>query len=484
MNMNRQIRKLGIVLMALFLALFVQLNRIQVVDADKLANAPGNTRNATRDFSRARGTIVSADGVVLAHSVDSDDAFKRQRLYPEHDLFGHVTGYFSFTFGSDGVERTYNDNLAGRKLRIDQLQDVLTDRTVTSDVTLTISKRVQQAARDALGPRKGAVVALNPTDGAVLAMWSFPSYDPEPLSAHDQKAVQSTWDRLNEDANRPMLPRVYRRAYAPGSTFKVVTAAATLEQAPDLVAKDYPPLKTLDLPQTDKNLPNFGGSTCGGALVQLFKVSCNTGFAQMGLDLGAQKLAGQARAFGFAATPPLDLPAVAASVFPEADTFKRNLPGLAQSAIGQQDVTATPLEMALVAAGVANGGVVMRPHVMAEIRDSEGQVVRRAEPAPWMTAMRRENAAALRDMMVGVVNGGTATRIALPGIQVAAKTGTAQTTGDNSHAWIVGFAPAEAPRVAIAVIVESQDGLGDTVTGGRIAAPIARAVLQAALAGP
>ena len=190
------------------------------------------------------------------------------------------------------------------------------------------------------------------------------------------------------------------------------------------------------------------------------------------------------RKFGFAATPPLDLPAVAGSVFPEASSFKRNLPGLAQSAIGQQDVNATPLEMALVAAGVANGGVIMKPHVLAEIRDNEGQVVRKAEPAPWMTAMRPENAVALRDMMIGVVNGGTATRIALPGIQVAAKTGTAQTTGDNSHAWIIGFAPAEAPRVAIAVIVESQEGLGDTVTGGRVAAPIARAVLQAALAAP
>lgn len=484
MNMNRQIRKLGVVLMVLFAALFLQLNRIQVVDADKLSNAPGNTRNATRDFSRARGNIISGDGVVLARSIDSDDAFKRLRQYPEHDLFGHITGYFSFTFGNDGVERTYNNMLAGRDLAVRQFRDVLADRTITSDVTLTITKRVQQAARDALGNRKGAVVALNPTDGSVLAMWSFPSYDPEPLSAHSQKDVQATWDRLNDDPNRPMLPRSYRRAYAPGSTFKVVTAAAALEQAPELVAKSYPSLKTLDLPQTDKDLPNFGGSTCGGPLVQLLKVSCNTGFAQMGLDLGADKLAGQARKFGFAATPPLDLPAVAGSVFPEASTFKRNLPGLAQSAIGQQDVNATPLEMALVAAGIANNGVIMKPHVMAEVRDSEGRVVRKAEPSPWMTAMRPENVAALREMMIGVVNGGTATRIALPGIQVAAKTGTAQTTGDNSHAWIIGFAPAEAPRVAIAVIVESQEGLGDTVTGGRVAAPIARAVLQAALTGP
>jgi peptidoglycan glycosyltransferase len=482
--MDKQIRRLGIVLMALFVALFLQLNNLQVVQADKYANAPGNTRNATRDFSRPRGIIQTADGVVLARSVDVDNAFKRLRQYPEHDLFGHITGYFSFTFGGDGVERTYNDVLAGRDLGIRKLKDVLTDRVVTNDVTLTLTKRLQQVARDALGNRKGSVVALDPTNGAVLAMWSFPSFDPEPLAAHDQKAVQATWDSLNEHPDRPMLPRSYRRAYAPGSTFKVVTAAAALEQAPDLVAKQYPVLRVLDLPQTDKNLPNFGGSSCGGTLPQLLKVSCNTGFAQLGLDLGAEKLAGQARRFGFAASQPIDLPAAARSVFAEADTFKRNLPGLAQSAIGQQDVSATPLQMALVAAGIANGGSIMKPHVLAEVRDHDGQVVRQAATGEWMRAMSPENAAALRDMMVGVVNGGTATRAAVPGVQVAAKTGTAQTTGDNSHAWIIAFAPAEAPKVAIAVVVESQPGLGDTVTGGRVAAPIAQAVLRAALAGP
>lgn len=478
--MDRQIRKLGIVLMGLFVLLFVQLNRIQVLQADKLANAPGNTRNATRDFSRPRGIIQTADGVVLARSVDVDTAFKRQRQYPEAELFGHITGYFSFTYGSDGIERTYNDVLAGRDLNVRRLSDVLADRTVTNDVTLTITKRVQQVARDALQGRKGAVVALDPTNGAVLALWSFPSYNPEPLSGHDQKAVQSAWDGLEKDANQPMLPRTYRRSYAPGSTFKVVTAAAALEQAPELVGKSYPTLRALDLPQTNRDLPNFGGSSCGGNLAALLRVSCNTGFAQMGMDLGTGRLTDEAEQFGFNAAPPLDLPAAARSNFPE----KNSAPGLAQAAIGQQDVTATPLEMALVAAGVANGGSIMKPHLLAEVRDHQGGVVQSAEPSEWKRAMSAENAAALRDMMIQVVNSGTATRIALPGIQVAAKTGTAQTTGDNSHAWIIAFAPAEAPKVAVAVIVESQPGLGDTVTGGRVAAPIARAVLQAALGAP
>ena len=478
--MDRQIRRLGVVLMVLFVLLFLQLNNIQVLQADKLSNAPGNTRNATRDFSRPRGIIQTADGAVLARSVDVDTAFKRQRQYPEAELFGHITGYFSFTFGSDGLERTYNDVLAGRDLDIRRLSDVLADRTVTNDVTITITKRLQQVARDALGNRKGAVVALDPTNGAVLALWGFPSFNPQPLSGHDQKAVQSAWEAFEADANRPMLPRSYRRSYAPGSTFKVVTAAAALEQAPDLVAKSYPTLRTLDLPQTNKDLPNFGGSSCGGPLPALLRVSCNTGFAQMGLDLGTERLTTEAEQFGFNAVPPIDLPAAARSAFPG----KNSPPGLAQAAIGQQDVTATPLEMALVAAGVGNGGRIMKPHLLAEVRDHNGRVMRTAEPAEWKRAMSPENAAALRDMMIAVVDSGTATRVALPGIKVAAKTGTAQTTGDNSHAWLVAFAPAEAPKVAVAVIVESQPGLGDTVTGGRIAAPIARAVLQAALGAP
>ncbi len=482
MSMDRQIRRMGIALLVMFFALFLKLNDLQVVQADRLANAPGNTRAATRDFSRDRGTIETADGAVLARSVPTDDEFKRLRQYPEAELFAHVAGFFSFTFGTEGVERTYNAELAGRTARLTGLSDVLSDRVRTGNVILTLSKGLQQVARDALGARKGAVVALNPTDGSVLALWSFPSFDPNPLAAHNQRAVQAAWDALQADPAKPLLPRTYRRNYAPGSTFKVVVSAAAVERAPDLAAKPYPVLRTLDLPQTDRDLPNFGGSSCGGPLPDLLKRSCNTGFGQLGLELGAQRLADEARDFGFAARPPLDLPAVAASVFPEAAAFKNDAPGLAKSAIGQQDVAATPLQMALVAAAVANGGVIMKPHVMAEVRDSEGELVRRYQPEPWKQAMSPQSAAAVRDLMVAVVQpGGTAGGAALPGVQVAAKTGTAQTVGDNSHAWLIAFAPAEAPRVAVAVIVESQPGLGDTVTGGRFAAPIAQAVMRAAL---
>ncbi|HMC51892.1 MAG TPA: penicillin-binding transpeptidase domain-containing protein, partial [Acidimicrobiales bacterium] len=479
--MQRQIRRLGVALLAAFGLLFLQLNYVQVVNADKYANAPGNTRKATVDFSRERGVIQTADGVLLARSAPTNDALKRLRQYPEGDLFAQITGFFSFTYGSDGVERVYGSELAGRRLAIRRLSDVLTNRTRTGDVTLTLTKRLQLVAKNALGPRKGAVVAINPTDGSILAMWSSPSYDPNPLSGHDQRAVVAAWKRLQADPNKPMLPRAYRERYSPGSTFKVVTAAAALDQAPELVTRRYPIHTELPLPETNRPLPNFGGEACGGTLPDLLRVSCNTGFGQMGLDLGGEKLSGEAKGFGFDQTPPLDLPAVARSVFPDATAFVHDKPALAKSAIGQQDVAATPLEMALVASAIANGGVAMRPHVLAEIRDSEGAVVQSWQPRPWVQAASPGTASKLRDMMVGVVTGGTATRAAVPGVVVAAKTGTAQTIGDNAHAWLIAFAPADAPKVAVAVIVESQPGLGDNVTGGRVAAPIASAMMAAAL---
>ena len=222
--------------------------------------------------------------------------------------------------------------------------------------------------------RRGAVVALDPTTGAILALVNFPSFDPNPLAGHSQEAVRAAWNELQADPRKPLLPRAYRESYAPGSTFKVVTAAAAFERKPELGTKEYPRLKQLDLPRTDKDLPNFGGSTCGGTIADLLRVSCNTGFAQVGLDLGGDDLTAEARAFGFDEKPPFDLPAAATSHFPDASEFERNEPGLAFSAIGQQNVTATPLQMALVAAGIANGGIIKAPHVLAQVKDEKGGV--------------------------------------------------------------------------------------------------------------
>ncbi|HEX2191554.1 MAG TPA: penicillin-binding protein 2 [Acidimicrobiales bacterium] len=481
--MNTQIRRLGIVLGLLFVALFVQLNWLQVVDADRLNDHPANTRAVVRDFSQPRGVIQTSDGVVLAVSTPVDDEFKRLRSYPEGALFAHITGFFSFNYGSDGVERTYNDALTGRdrKVSIDRLADLLLEKERSANVTLTLSKSLQELATRELGPRKGAVVALNPRTGEVLALADFPSYDPNPLASHEQDEVRGAWDRLNADPDKPLLPRTYRERYFPGSSFKVVTAAAGLATgAATLTAPVYPTLTALPLPQSSQPLGNFGGGSCGGPLPEAMRVSCNTSFGQLGLDMGGENLSNVAQAFGFGKVPPLDLPHGVASVFPPGSEFARDKPALAKSAIGQQDVSATPLQMALVAAAIANDGVVMTPHVMAEVRDSEGRVVNRFEPRPWMTAVPADVAHSVRDMMIGVVERGSGTAARIPGVPVAGKTGTAQTGRDTSHVWFVSFAPADDPRIAVAVVLEDQPS-ADEATGGRLAAPIAQSVMRAAL---
>jgi len=476
---NRQIRGLGIGLAVLFVALFVQLNWLQVVDAKHLNDSPGNSRAVVRDFVQPRGAIQTSDNVVIAESNPSNDDFKRQRTYPEGALFGHLTGYFSFTYGTEGVERTYNDALTGRdqKFSLDRLSDILLQKERSANVTLSVSKSLQQVAAQALGTRKGAVVALDPRNGAVLAMADYPADDPNPLAGHNQGAVRDAWTALNDDPAKPLLPRAYRERYFPGSSFKVVTAATGLATGTATVSQPvYPFVSQIALPQTTQPLRNFGGEVCGGPLPEALRVSCNTSFAQLGLDIGADKLAAGAQSFGFTKVPPIDLPFAQPSTFPTGAELARNKPALAKSAIGQQDVAATPLQMALVAAGIANGGVVMTPHVMAEVRDSEGRVVETYQPKPWTTAVPPDVAHTVRDMMIGVVRGGTGTRAQIPGVTVAGKTGTAQTGRDTSHTWFVSFAPAENPTIAVAVIIEDQPNVNEA-TGGTVAAPIARAVM-------
>ena len=484
--MNRQIRGLSIGIMVLFVALFFQVNYLQMFAADRLNNHPVNTRAIVRDFSRPRGVIQTSDGVVLAKSIKTDDEFEQLRQYPEGELFAHLTGFFSFNFNAEGVERTYNTDLVGREqeLELKKLSDLLVKKERTGDVTLTLSKKLQQVATEQLRGRKGAVVAIEPKTGAILAMADFPSYDPNRLSTHNLADAKAAWDELNADPGKPLLPRAYRERYFPGSSFKVVTAAAALASgAAQPTQPVYPVLSELPLPNSGgQTLKNFGGSSCGGNLILALQVSCNTAFAQLGMDMGAEKLSSGAAAFGFGKVPPIDLPFAASSIFPEASAFAQDKPGLAKSAIGQQDVSATPLQMALVAAGIANGGTIMTPHVLSEIRDTEGAVVKRFEPKPWQQAVPAGVANTVRDMMVNVVERGTGTAARIPGVQVAGKTGTAQTGLDTNHVWFISFAPANDPKIAVAVMLENLP-VASEATGGGLAAPIAKAVIQAALSG-
>ena len=488
--MSKQIRNLGVFLALCYAALFVQVNRLTVFEAESLQDKPENTRSVVRDFSSPRGDIVTADDVVIAESVPSDDRYEFQRRYPRGDLFGHVTGFFAFELGDAGVESEYNGYLTGDDigLRLDRLDDLFVDRDVVGDVILSMRDDVQQVARDALGQTEGSVVALDPRNGEVIALWSFPSYDPNLLATHDFPAAKATSEVLNADPERPTRSRAFRERFFPGSTFKVVTATAGIDRGgvtPD--APDYPVSDSYQPPGGGRPIPNFGGASCGGTLFVILQNSCNTAFAQMGVDTGGDNLRETAQGFGFDREVPFDVPGAVASSFPEA--VVDDPPLLAQAAIGQNEVQATPLQMALVAAAVANDGQVMEPHVMREIRDDQGEQVDEFDPGVFTRPMSAETAQLLRDAMVSVVTDGSASRLddGLDGFVVGGKTGTAQLGTDppKSHAWIIGFAgpPGETPHVAVAVIVEGQEGASEQ-TGGRVAAPIAAAVMQQALAPP
>ncbi|HVW31125.1 MAG TPA: penicillin-binding protein 2 [Acidimicrobiia bacterium] len=482
--MNRQIRRVGLAIMVCFGALFLQLNWLQLVDAHSLATNPRNVRAVLRDYAEPRGQILTSDGVVVARSEPTKDEFERLRTYPTGPLFAHTSGFFSFTLGASGVEDAYNKDLSGRDLdrQFHNIGDWLIGKEQTGDAVLSLSNVAQETARDALGNRKGSVVVLDPATGEIIALWSYPSYDPSPLAAHSSSAIQAAYDGYLHDPDNPMLARAYRERYPPGSTFKIITASTAIETGTANPTSRYPVLRFLDLPQSDKQLHNFGNEACGGSMADALRVSCNTTFGQIGLDLG-EKLVDGMKAFGITEDVPFDLPEARASG-PAAGTFEHNKPSFANAAIGQGNVAVTPLQMAMVAGAIANGGVIMAPHVVREIRDADGRVIRRIGPEEWRRAVSPTTAAAVTQMMIDVVKRGTGTAAAIPGVTVAGKTGTAEAPGGPPHAWFIAFAPAEAPRFAVAVLVERGGNDGDETTGGRVAAPVAQKVLAKLLSTP
>ncbi len=487
--MNRSIRRLGIGMVVLYLAVFAKLNWIQVVDKPSLDSDPLNTAQVRRDFNRPRGSISTADGVLIAQSVPNSDVeseFGRVRQYPEGDLFAQSTGFFSFRYGATGLERQYSAELQGTTFnqQVRGFTDLLVARENVGNVTVSLRKDVQQVARDELGDREGSVVAIDPRSGELLAFWSFPSYDPNLVSSVNSDISEAAWTLYNQAPGAPMRAHQYQDRYFPGSTFKVVTAGIGLQTGK--VTNDeprYPFATSYTPPQTNLAISNFGGEVCGGTLPDILRVSCNSAFAEMGqATIGPADMLSGAGSWGFNAAPPIDLPDPAKSVFPT--DVGNNPPKLAQASIGQSDNQATPLQMALVAAGVANGGTIMKPHLMTEIRNSQGQVIDEYSKSAWLTPMSADMAEILRQDMLGVAARGTATGLQIPGYEIGGKTGTAQlgTEPPRSHTWIIGFAgpPGQPATVAVAVVVLDQSG-GSEATGGRVAAPIARAVMQAAL---
>ncbi len=488
--MNGQIRRVAVVVMAGFVLLFAAPFYWQVVAADRLNNDPRNGRVLVKEYSIERGQIVLPDGSPVARSIPTNDALKYERRYPQGARYGMITGFDSLVFGRSLAESEFNSFLLGKAPEqfAQNLSDLLTARpNPGGTLVLTLDPAAQKAAEDALGHRKGAVVALDPATGKVLAMTTYPRYDPNDLSSHDTKAVRKAWDRLNKDPGKPLLNRAAGELYPPGSTFKIITAAAALENglSPDTTRKNE---HTYTPPQTSRAIQNFGGEQCFGGkdpltLQEALEVSCNTYFAHLGVDLGTQKLVDEAQKFGLNSPSPFQLPGAAESEIPK-DLDK---PSLAQSAIGQRDVRVSPLQMASVIATVANGGRRMAPYVVDRVLSPDGtKTVKRFEPQSLGQAIPGNVADQLHQMLEQVVNGpeGTGRTAQIPGFDVYGKTGTAQHGGNEPpHAWFVGATSKAGKSIAVAAIVEDGGELGSEATGGRVSAPIVKSVMRAYLNG-
>jgi len=473
---NRSLRRLYLGAAAGFALLILMLGYWQVVAAEDLNDRAGNVFAAQRERLVDRGRIISADGVVLAASrarrVQGQKVF--ERVYPRGALAPHVIGYASSREGRTGLESTWNRYLAGSYGTEPLLQRLRLREKRGADLHLTLDTRVQQAAQNALGRQRGAVVAIDPRDGAVLAMASRPGFD--------LGQVAAGFARLRGAGGSPLLNRATAGRYPPGSTFKVVTAAAALESAlytPESRFDDTGTFRTSGPP-----IRNFGGAVFGEhTLTTALTRSINTTFATIGQELGPARLGAAMDAFGFGARPPIDLPADEVLPSGRLGADGRILPNgergadAARIAIGQERLAVTPLQMALTASAVAAGGVLRRPFLVRRVVDRGGRTVREETGGEIGRATSPAVAAQLTAMMRRVVQEGTGTAAALSGLSVAGKTGTAETgQAGRNQAWFIGFAPADRPVVAVAVVIEDTSG-----TGGVVAAPVAAQVMRAAI---
>ncbi|REK19336.1 MAG: penicillin-binding protein 2 [Actinobacteria bacterium] len=483
--MNGPIRRLALGLFASMAALLIAVTWFQVFRADALKNDPRNARPALSERGKERGLIVTNDGTVLARSdEDPNDALTFVRTYPEGPAFAHVVGYSSFLLGNTGLEQTYSQDLRSRRdITISDLVAVILGRDLRpSSIEVTIDAELQKAAFAALAGRRGAVVALDPNTGAVLASVSSPSFDPEALIGDDADAA---WNALLEAEGSPLSDRATRELYAPGSTFKTVVAAAGIDTGfvgPESV---FPDPVAFPLPGSEATISNYGGRVCADGetvtLLRAFVVSCNTTFANLAIQLGAADLGITAEALGF--NRELEF----AWQIPPAQfnigELEDDPAALGQSGIGERDVRAAPLHMAMIAATIANGGQLYSPYLVSRVFDADGNTVETTEPVPLGRAMAPTTASIMTQMMERVVTEGTGTSASVAGVRVAGKTGTAQGSGEFPHPWFIGFAPVENPTIALAVFLEGGPDLGETATGGGLAAPIASTLIDIWLSG-
>ncbi|MBF6237958.1 penicillin-binding protein 2 [Nocardia otitidiscaviarum] len=489
--MNTPLRRVAMAVMIMVVALLANATYVQVIKADSLRSDPRNVRVLMDEYSRQRGQI-SAQGTVLASSVATDDRYKYLRTYPtDPAAYAPVTGFYSMQYGSTGLEHAEDSVLNGSDNQLfgRHLVDLVSGRDPRGgNVVTTIDPVMQKVAYEQLTSKgyTGSVVAIEPSTGRILTMVSTPSYDPNQLSSHDGAAVTQTWNDLQQDPRSPMLNRAVSQTYPPGSTFKVVVTAAALSAGVAQPDDQFTAASRITLPDTATTLENYNGNHCGpgdsqtASLTTAFKLSCNTAFVELGIKVGSAKLKDEAAAFGIGQHEGIPIPV--------ADSTVGTIPdgaALGQSSIGQRDVALTPLDNAVIAATIANGGVRMRPYLVDQLQGPDLSVLSTTKPMSVGQAVNAQVASQLTTLMMesekNTQGGGRSP------YTIASKTGTAEHGSDPRntppHAWYIAFAPAQNPKIAIAVIVENGGDRSLAATGGSVAAPVARAVLDAGLAG-
>lgn len=477
--MNQAIRHTWVVAVALLVLVLGSLTYVQFFESGRLQANPWNSRNLLQQFSSDRGPIL-VDGQQIAYSQPSNDQYDYQRVYRDPQLYAPLTGFYSL-LNMTGLEQELNPLLNGSsdQLFYDRITQVLSgNQPRGASVELTIDPQLQKLAYDALGNQKGSIVALNPKTGEILAMVSKPSYDPNAIATHDTARAKQAYESLAQNPNNPLFNRaIGGNLYSPGSVFKLIDTAAALESG------KYDPNSVLDnpaelkLPGTNATLPNYRFGGCGARTKVDFSFaleqSCNTPFASIAMNLGQNAIADEAKKFGFGEQLSIPL-SVTPSIFPK----NLNDAQLAQSAIGQFDVRATPLQIAMMSAAIANNGVQMKPNLIKAVRAPDLTPVSTFKPEQLRTSTSQQTANQIRDWMVNVVDKGIAGAAAVPGVKVAGKTGTAELSAQGlNNAWFTGFAPADNPQIAVAIVVENVD----VATGVAMTSPTAKRLFEAVL---
>lgn len=477
--MNGPIRRLAIGVFVSMGVLLLAVTWFQVVRADDLKTDPRNPRPALTERGKERGLIITIDGVVVARSVEDPDSREYIREYPEGEAYAHTVGYSSFLLGDTALEAAYSSELRSRRdLTISDLISVILGRDLRPEnLEITIDNDLQKTALALLGDNRGAIVALDPRTGAVLVAVSTPSFDPTLLLGDD--AAQQ-WETLLTDQSQPLIDRATKEIYAPGSSFKTIVTATAIDTGHAGPGTVFDDPDEFDLPGSTATISNFGDRPCSDGvavtLLEAFIRSCNTTFADLSIQLGAVDIGITSEALGFNTDIDYEW-AIPQAIWPTEDLINDDA-ALAQSGIGERNVRATPLHMAMVAAAVANNGVAINPYLVQRVFDADGLAVETATPSDLGRAMAPETASVLAQMMERVVTEGTGRRAAVPGVRVAGKTGTATGSGEFSNPWFIGFAPVESPTIALAVFIEGSTSSGESATGGTVAAPIASELIE------